>query len=156
MILTDEPGRVRAILRRQLWWLCALVALSTSGGCARLSLRDRDQELLSRFGLNAPASHDSSMVVLRAELLRHVPLGSTARSVETYLDSLGFVEAPNGLRRRRTMVDGGAVIIEARLEHHSHHWYDVGPCNYTHEIRFALDAASHVQSLGIDESGSCV
>jgi len=133
-----------------------LIAVSLVSGCKRLSQRDRDDELLTHFGLRGAASHDSSMVALRQEVLRHTPLGSGSAAVVAYLDSLGFPDAPSGSTRRRTFSEPGAVVIEARLEHHPHHWYDIAPCNYTHDVQFALDAGNRLTDVRIAESGSCM
>jgi len=118
--------------------LYVLFGLSLLSGCTLLSQRDRDEELLTHFGVRAAASHDSSMLALREEVLRHTPLRSPREVVAAYLDSLGFPDAPSGSTRRRTFAEPGAVVIEARLEHHPHRWYDIAPCNYTHEVQFAM------------------
>jgi hypothetical protein len=134
----------------------ATFSLFILAACSRTSRQDRDAELLEVFGLQPGKSHDSSMAALRSELLRHVPVGASAEMANAYFDSLGFRDSPTGVTRRRTYARPGSVIIEARLEHHPHRWYDVGTCNYTHEIAFVLDTTSRVKLLTIDESGSCL
>jgi hypothetical protein len=132
------------------------IALSLVSGCKRPSERDRDEALLAHFGLRVAASHDSSMSALRSEVLRHTPLGSRTMVVTAYLDSLGFPESPSGSARRRTFAEPGAVVIEARLEHRPHHWYDLAPCNYTHEVQFAMGAEDRLRDVRSAESGSCL
>lgn len=136
--------------------LCTVAGVLLLSSCTQLSQRDRDRELLSRFGVHSAASRDSSMLALREEVLRHAPLGSARAVVNAYLDSLGFPDAPSGATRRRTYAEAGAVVIGARLEHHPHHWYDFAPCNYTHEVQFSMDAANRLKDVRIVESGSCM
>ena len=147
----------RAARKQRNVTLCLLIiSFSLLSGCQRLSQRDREGELLTHFALRAATSHDSSMSALREEVLRHSPLGSSTVTVTTYLDSLGFPDTPSGSARRRTFAEPGAVVIEARLEHSPHHWYDLAPCNYTHEVQFALGADNRLKDVRILESGSCM
>lgn len=150
------PSRSRPARSDRKAMLYLLISFSLVSGCQRLSQRDRDNELLMHFGLRAAASHDSSMPALRAEVLRHTPLGSPSAVVMAYLDSLRFPDAPSGSTRRRIVAEPGAVVVEARLEHHPHRWYDLAPCNYTHEVQFALDADNRLKDVRIVESGSCI
>ena len=150
------PRRGRAARRERKLLLCLLIGVALVSGCKRVSQRDRDDELLTHFALRGAASHESLMVALRQEVLRHAPLGSRSAAVVAYLDSLGFPDAASGPTRRRTFSEPGAVVIEARLEHHPHHWYDIAPCNYTHEVQFALDADNRLEDVRIAESGSCM
>lgn len=150
------PSRGRAARNETKVRLYLLLALSLVSSCKRLSERDRDEALLTHFGLRAAGSHDSSMSALQREVLRHTPLGSRTVVVTAYLDSIGFPDAPSGAARRRNFAEPGAVVIEARLEHRAHRWYDLDPCNYTHEVQFAMDAGDRLRNVRSVESGSCL